>query len=189
MGETDLGIANLALIDLGQPALATGQEASVAGRLFRASFEPTVKEVLRLHPWRCCRAQIKLTQDPDAIPPFGFAFSHRLPSDFVKVIKFEDNIEKFEIVGDHLQCDFDTPELTYVARKPTAQFDSLLVSTIAARLSWRWCKALTESANAAKEYKDVFATIIAEAKFADALDGAPEEQPMGTWASARLSEA
>jgi hypothetical protein len=31
--------------------------------------------------------------------------------------------------------------------------------------------------------------VLADAKFADAIDGAPEDPPLGTWAEARLSEA
>jgi hypothetical protein len=54
---TDLGIANLALIDLGQPVLAVADSTSKAGRLFLTSYEPTVLEILRDHPWRCCRNQ------------------------------------------------------------------------------------------------------------------------------------
>jgi hypothetical protein len=187
-GQTDLEIANLALLDLGQPLLATEQDDSKAGRIFRASFEITVREILRTHPWRCCRMQAILVPDPDAKPPFGFAHSHVLPYDFVKVVKFQQNIDKFEVIGRHLQCDSEAPYLTYVARKPTAYFDDLLVSSIACRCAWRWCLPLTDNATAVEAYKKTFSEIFADAKFADALDGAQEEPPIGTWAQARISE-
>lgn len=187
-GQTDLEIANLALLDLGQPLLATEQDDSKAGRIFRASFEITVREILRTHPWRCCRAQTILVPDPDNKPPFGFAHSHVLPYDFVKVVKFQQHIDKFEVVGRHLQCDSEAPYLTYVARKATPYFDDLLVSSIGARCAWRWCLPLTDNATAVEAYKKTFSEIFADAKFADALDGAQEEPPIGTWAQARISE-
>jgi len=186
-GQSDLGIANLAMIDLGQPALVTGNEDSKAGRIYRAQFEQTVKEILRSHPWRCARRRVILTPDASHQPPFGFAYAAPLPADFVKVIKFNNNIDKFKVTGPYLESDDDGPELTYVARVPTAEFDALLVSSIAARLAWRWCMPLTDSANAAKEYRQAFSDIFADAKFADALDGAPEEPPIGTWAVARMT--
>lgn len=190
MAQTDLGIANLALTDLGQSMLATENDNSKAGRLYRGSYEQTVQEILRAHPWRCARRQAILAPDPDpdTVPPFGFAFALVLPAQFLKVVKFSQNIDKFEVVGTHLQCDDDAPELTYIARVPTGEFDPLLVASIAARLAWRWCIPLTDNAIAATNYQKTFTEIFADAKFADALDGAQEEPPMGTWAQARISE-
>lgn len=187
-GQTDLGIANLALIDLGQPLLATEQDDSKAGRIYRASFQQTVKEILRSHPWRCARKQVQLACDPAAKPPFGFGFACPLPGDFVKVVKFNQHIDKFEVIGRWLQCDDEAPQLTYIARKPTAEFDDLLVASIAGRLAWRWCLPITDNATAVEAYKKTFSEIFSDAKFADALDGAQEEPPIGTWAQARISE-
>ena len=190
-GQTDLGIANLALIDLGQPVLGDGLEQSKAGRLYRASYEPTVREILRAHPWRCARREATLTVDtsPGVGTPFNFDNFCALPSGFVKVVRVNDQIDKFEVIGKWLAVDDDAPKLTYIKRVPTAEFDDLLVSTIAARLSWRWCMAITNSTTQTQQAQKSFMEIFADAKFADAMDGAPEEMPLGTWAQARLSEA
>jgi hypothetical protein len=190
-GMTDLGIANLALIDLGQPVLVTGLEDSKAGRLFRSSFEPTVREILRAHPWRCARREATLTVDasPGVGTPFNFDNFCALPAGFVRVVRVNDQIDKFEVVGKWLAVNDDAPELTYIKRVETSEFDDLLTSTIAARLTWRWCMAITNSITQTQQAQKDFLSIFADAKFADALDGAPEEPPMGTWAQARLSEA
>src|SRR5262245_33521043 len=195
MPQTDLGIANLALTDLAQPLLAVADSTSKPGRLFLATDEPTVLEVLRDHPWRCCRKQALPASDPAATPLFGYAFAFRLPDDFVRTIYVEGdnrgicgNTEPFAVHGAHIFCDVDAFRFTYVARVDTALFDAGLVSTIAARLAWRWCKPFTDSANEIKEYQKAYIELSASAKYADALDGSPDFQPIGTWEQARLSD-
>lgn len=198
MPMTDLGIANLALIDLGQPVLAVADSSSKAGRLFLTSYEPTVLEILRDHPWRCCRAQALLSSDPANAPLFGFALASRLPPDFVKVVYIEGstapadsyagNVEPFARHGQHMHCNIEGARMTYVARKPTAEFDPGLVATIAARLAWRWAKPLTDSSADIKMYMQAFSSISSDAKFADATDGSPDIMPISTWEQARLSD-
>ena len=188
-GTTDVGIANLALVDIGEPTIASFEAEGKAARIMRAVYEPTVLEVLRGHPWRCCRKQVVLAADPDAVPTFGWDAAFPLPSDFVKVIKVNDHIDKFERVGRHLFVNDTAPQLTYTARVPSVYFDPLLVSVVAARLAARVCMTMTDNATAAKGYNEAYAAISGEAKLADAMDGAPEDMPIGTWAQARLSEA
>lgn len=196
MPQTDLGIANLAFIDLGQPPLAVADNSSKAGRLFLASYEPTVLEVLRDHPWRCCRRQAVMASDPSAKPLFGYGLAFRKPNDFVRTVYVEgsnngdlsNNIEPFAVHGDHIFCDIDGFRFTYVARVETAKFDPGLVSTIAARLAWRWCKPFTDSSNEVQTFAKQYADIAASAKYADALDGSPDLQPMSSWEQARLSD-
>jgi len=193
---TDLGIANLALIDLGQPTLAVADRTSKPGRLFLTSYEPTVLEILRSHPWRCCRTQAQPASDPTAKPLFGYALAFRLPPDFVRTVYVEgsnngdvsNNIEPFARHGQHMHCDIEAFRFTYIARKPTYEFDPGLVATIAARLAWRWCKPLTDSANDVKMYMQAYEQIAADAKFADAMDGSPDLQPLSSWEQARLSD-
>jgi len=196
VAQTDLGIANIAFVDLGQPTIAVADSSSKAGRLFLATYEPTVLEVLRDHPWRCCRKQAQLAADPSKKPPFGYANAFRKPDDFVRIIyinggndgTMDANIEPFAVHGDYIHCDIDVPQLTYTARVPTASFDPGLVATIAARLAWRWCKPFTDSTTDIQTYMKAYTDIAAAAKFADALDGSPDLPPMSSWEQARLSD-
>jgi hypothetical protein len=194
MPMTDLGIANLALTDLGQPLLATADSTSKAGRLFLQTYEPTVLEVLRDHPWRCCRAQALMSSDPAAKPLFGYGLAFRLPPKFVKIVyveggnRHEGNVEQFARHGDYLHCDVEGLRLTYVERKEAHEFDPGLVSTIAARLAWRWCRPFTDSANDVQAYQKIYTEVSASAKFNDALDGSPDIMPISTWEQARLSD-
>ena len=196
MPQNDLGIANLALTDLGQPLLATADSQSKAGRLFITTYEPTVREVLRDHPWRCCRRQALLASDPLAKPLFGYGFALRKPDDFIRTVYVEGdnsgelagNIERFAVHGSHIHCDIEGMRFTYVARVETGKFDDGLVATIAARLAWRWCKPFTDSANDVQMYQKAYAEIAASAKYADALDGSPDIFPLSSWEQARLSE-
>ena len=187
-GLTDLDIINLALIELGQPALATLDNTSKPGRIMGALYEPTVKEILFGHPWRCCQKLQVLSVDPDATEPFDFDYACALPADFVRVVKVNDNIDKFRVVGQHIHVDDDAPDLTYTARVPTSEFNPGLVSAIVARLSARACIAITDNATDAKSRADGYLIILADAKFNDSMNGAPEDNPIGTWAQARLSE-
>ena len=196
MPETDLGIANLALTDLGQPLLAVADSTSKAGRLFLATYEPTVLEVLRDHPWRCCRKQAIMASDPAHKPLFGYGLAFRKPDDFVRIVYVDgtnngdlsNNIMPFAVHGDFIHYDREGFMLTYTARVPTAQFDAGLVSTIAARLAWRWCKPFTDSVSELQAYMKTYSEIAASAKYADALDGSPDIPPMSSWEQARLSD-
>ena len=194
MPMTDLGIANLALIDLGQPALATADSTSKAGRLFLTSYEPTVEEILRTHPWRCCRAQALLASDPSAKPLFGYGLACRLPPRFIKVVYFDGintpagNVEMFARHGQFIHTDIEAARLTYIERKDADEFDPGLVSTIAARLAWRWCKPFTDSSTDVQMYMKAYEAISADAKFADALDASPDIMPLSSWEQARLSD-
>jgi hypothetical protein len=176
-------------MQLGQPALATGLEQSPVGRLYRGTFERIVLGVLRSHPWRCCRREAVLTVDAAAGTPFNFDNFCALPEGFVRVVRVNDQIDKFEVIGKWIAVDDDAPELTYIKRVPTGEFDDGLVMTIAARCAASWCLSITESTTRAEALRKEFESVFADAKFADALDGAPEDEPIGTWAEARLSEA
>ena len=185
---TDVDIANLALIQLGQPALASFNDEGQGARLIRAVYEPTVLEVLRSHPWRCCRKRVVLSPDPSETIPFGpFGYAHLLPGDFVGVVKVNNNIDKFERFGRHMLVDDQAPEFTYTARVEEDEFDPGLVSVIAARLAWRLCIPLTDSATQAEQLKKDYSIILQDARFADAVDGAPEDAPLSTWGEARLT--
>jgi len=187
-GLTDVEIANLALNGLGQSPVTSFTEAGKAARLLSSFYEPTVKEVLRTHPWRCCRAIQILAADP-TVPVFGFDYACALPSDFIQVVKVNDNLDKYQVMNGYLQIDDNAPELTYTARKTADAFDPGLVSVISARLEWRLAKPLTDSDTTAAAKKKDYQDILQEARFADALDGAPDDPPMGTWAEARLTGA
>lgn|SRR5262245_7489029 len=196
MPMTDLGIANLALTDLGQPLLAVADSTSKAGRLFVNTYEPTVLEVLRDHPWRSCRKLAILASDPSAKPLFGYDLALRKPNDFVRIVYIEGdnqgdlnaNIEPFAVHGDYIHCNIEGVKLTYTARVPTAQFDAGLVAVLAARLAWRWCKPFTDSSNDVQMYQKAYMEIAATAKYADALDGSPDLAPISTWEQMRLSD-
>ena len=192
---TDLGIANLAFLDLGQPALASADNTSKAGRLYLSTYEPTVREVLRDHPWRCCRKQAIMASDPTATPLYGYPLAFRVPADFVRNVYVQGdnqggsgNIEPFARHGKWIYCAIEGFLFTYIARMPTEYFDDGLVSTIAARLAWRWCKPMTDSANDIKAFMQTYTELSATAKLADAMDGSPDLWPLSSWEQARLSD-
>ena len=66
---TKLDICNQALNRLGQPALATYDEDSKAGRACRAFFDETVNEVIRVFPWNVAITRANL-ENPDTIQPW-----------------------------------------------------------------------------------------------------------------------
>ena len=188
MASSEVEIANLALLALGKPGLTSLNDSGNPALLIRAAYEPTVREVLRMHPWRCCRRKTVLSADPNATPEFGFDDACTLPADFIRVVKVNDNLDQYQVVGKHLHIDDDAPELTYTARRTEDYFDAGLVSTIAARLAVRICFSLTDNASLLKDLRQDYAILSRDAMFADAMDGAPEDQPISTFDEARLSE-
>lgn len=112
-------LCNLALAEISENSITDISEENERARLCSLHLDPTIGEVLRSGKFRCARKRAVLAQDSVA-PGFGYTYSYQLPSDFLRVVSFNDTdpdvITKqlFEIEGSKLLTDESTANLVYV---------------------------------------------------------------------------
>mgnify|MGYP003136795698 FL=1 len=179
-------ISNAALNTLGATNIISLTEDSKAGRLINQRYELVRDAVFRSHNWNSLIKRSELSQDSVA-PAFGYTFKYPLPADCLRVLEFsngtlmypQDNMTDntggpvYVIEGRDLLTDEGTVFIKYIARiEDPNLYDTLLVDTIAARLAFEICYAITGSNAMIATTKALYDEKIKEARFVDATEGA-----------------
>jgi|TARA_R100000482_G_scaffold49096_3_gene17354 hypothetical protein len=179
-------ISNAALNTLGATNIISLTEDSKAGRLINQRYELVRDAVFRSHNWNSLIKRSELSQDSVA-PAFGYTFKYPLPGDCLRVLEFsngtlmypQDNMTDntggpvYVIEGRDLLTDEGTVFIKYIARiEDPNLYDTLLVDTIAARLAFEICYAITGSNAMIATTKALYDEKIKEARFVDATEGA-----------------
>lgn len=184
---TDVDICNLALLDLGQPAISAIGESSKAGRAFAVAYEPTLQELLRDHPWNFARKRETLAADPIA-PAFDWDNRFKLPTKCVRVLEVNDALTKYKIEGRYLLVNDDAPDVIYIERVDESEFDPLFASAFAAVLAARLCIHITDNATAQQGLLAVARDKLDAAKATNAQEVPPDDPPLSTWEQARACD-
>lgn len=168
-------ICNSALNQIGASNIISLTEDSKAGRICNQRYEYVRDSVFRAHPWNCLITRRTLSPDSTA-PTFEFDNAFTLPTDpyCLRVISldFHDIIHRIE--GRKILCNEDTINLIYVGRvTDVAQYDMLLLETIAAALAADIAYPLVGSTSLAQEMRAVYQDKLREARFVDATEGTP----------------
>lgn len=183
---TDVDICNLALLDLGQPAIAAIGENSKAGRAFAVGYEPTLQELLRDHPWNFARKRTVLA--PDETPPaFDWDNRFKLPAKCLRVLEVNNALTKYKIEGRYLLVNDTAPEIIYIERVDESEFDPLFASAVAAVLAARLCIYITDNATASQQLYAIAKDKLDAAKGTNALEVPPDDPPLSTWEQARYA--
>ena len=188
-------IANLALTRLGHFEITALTENTKAGRLCNRHYVSSRASTLRPHP------RNSPTRPPDLArgtpePAFEYTYQFPLPSDFLKIIRTEDEsagyIEDYRIEGtasDGL-CLLSYEEavaIEYIARvEDVAQYDALFVDVLAQRLAMEICVPLTDNSTLYKNVSDIYQMKLREARSVDAQEGTPRDPVVDYWLSARI---
>jgi hypothetical protein len=183
VGKTE--ICNMALTPLGERRIhdidSDTDETAVLCRLY---YDNIVDEVLRSHPWNCAvwyqsLAQLSSTDDDYLIDGYdNYDYQYILPTNpyCLRVLSIPEHPdENYQIVGRYLLSNLETVVLEYIKRitNPT-QFDPLLVSAIAYRLSADLAMRIT---NSEKTRNDMIRIYEWQLNRAGAIDGIESEAP------------
>lgn len=184
-----VGIANLALADLGADPIADFAEGSEEAKLVTLRYDAAVDTVLRAHPWNSAIARAQLAKALVA-PLFGYASAYQLPSDpyCLRALELNDDPELvFKIEGRLLVTDETSALLRYIARvTDTSQYDALLVEALAARLAYDLAYSITGNASLAEAKLKVYEKKIAEARRVDSQEGTPDSITANEWLDSRF---
>lgn len=168
-------ICNSALNQVGASNIISLTEDSKAGRICNQRYDFVRDAVFRSHPWNCLVTRTILAPDSTA-PSFEFDNAFTLPTDpyclRVLNLQYHDIVHRVE--GRKILCDEDTLNLLYVGRvTDPAQYDTLLIETLAAALAADIAYPLVGSATLAQQMRIMYEDKLREARFVDATEGTP----------------
>lgn len=83
MAISDVSIANLALLKLGKPRIASFSDPTVVAAVFNEHY-PLLRDTLQRMGWNFTRAYANLAQSGTA-PLFQFTYAYDLPDDYLRV--------------------------------------------------------------------------------------------------------
>lgn len=83
MAYSEVGIANLALLKLGKPRIASFDDNGAVNQIFAEQFD-TLRDTLLRMGWNFARAYASLAALTDP-PPFQYIYAFQLPSDFIRL--------------------------------------------------------------------------------------------------------
>lgn len=157
ISKTD--ICNNAIGRIGaQRIMDIDDQASKSARICKNTYELTLRELLRMAPWNFAKDRVQLAELSTA-PAFGWAKQFQLPTDFIRLVKFND-IEAgqdepsqfFEIEGRRLLTNEDTARIEYVKYVDDPnQYDSLFAEAMVVLLASKIAVPIRQDESLASE--------------------------------------
>lgn len=171
-------ICNLALYNLGDDAITSLSDTSKRAKLCNAFYAVVRDAVLRAYPWNCAKYTQALALLGTAPTNTNWSAQFTLPTSpyCLWVPKFMNEDLEYEIAGRVLLCDESSVLLNYIMQvTDPGLFDSILVETIAARLSVNLAYPLTGVQSNAKMMWDLYQLKLAEARTQDGMENGEEK--------------
>lgn len=178
-------ICNRALQKLGDVRIVSFADDTKAARECARAYDLVRDGVFRDHPWNSviARAALPALSDP---PAWGYARQYSLPADCLRVVEV-DGVMPWQIEGRRLLSDAAAPlNIRYVRQVlDPAQYDTLLVEALAARLAAELAETLTQS-NSKKEFAErQYAEVLLRARRADSHESTARRLFRSSWLEAR----
>ena len=183
-----VAICNRALSRVGDARITSLEDGTKAAAACNSAYEFIRDEVLRAHPWNSAMARASLAKLSDA-PDFGYDDQYQLPSDCLRVVEVYDSRRPWVIEGRRILSDEGAPlEIRYIKQEtdPTV-YDSLLASTIAARLDLEWAEELTQSNTKRERAMEEYQILLSMARRADGQEMSPMPLEEDDWVLARIA--
>ena len=175
---TEVSICANALRRLGDSPIVSLTDDTERARLCNAFYSDARDDVLRSHPWNFSITRQQLSQ-LSATPLYQYSYQYALPTDpfCLRVLEMEYSDYVFKIehlagTGRVLLTDEGTAKIIYIARiTDTAQFDSLFIDTLTAKLSVDLAYPVTGSVQLQQSMQKLFESKLREARSVDGQEG------------------
>lgn len=133
---TEVDLLNQALAYLGEARVQSLTQNTVSAKYGSDHLRPSVEQVLRLHPWNSALKREKLARIAGE-NAFGPKYSYQLPNEYLKLVRFNDDVDDYRIEGKVIVTDADNVELVYVSYPNNFDLlDAVLVEAIATKLAF-----------------------------------------------------
>lgn len=175
MAESDAEIASNALAILGDAPITSLADDSDRGRLCNRLYTPTMREVLRAHPWNCAKVRVELARNATA-PVWDFTYAFTLPNDpyCLRILEtsLDEDGDEWQIEGRTLVTDVSSVKVLYIGEiSDPARFDSLCEAAFVHRLAAKMAYAVTEHAAKTVDLWNLYAAVLKEARSIDGQEG------------------
>jgi hypothetical protein len=201
MSYTNVQIANLALAKIGDEGgqITSFDQQKKEANLVKKFYEPSLREVLRLHAWNCAKARSQLAQSVTT-PTFGFKYQYALPADCIRVLKIARSTDtqqfyreklEYEINGRMLLTNYDPIYLLYIKYiTDPNQMDDLFIRALYTTLAAKLAYPLTEDSNLVRMLEDELSTVIMpEARRVNSFEGHRIAMVDSEWIEASFTSA
>ncbi|MEE9351523.1 MAG: hypothetical protein V3U78_04630 [Thiotrichaceae bacterium] len=183
---SEVDICNIALSELGEEPIIALSEDSKAARLCNLFFADTRDMVLREHPWNFAIKRASLARLLDN-PIYEFDAQFQLPSDYIRIVKIEDDHLDFRVEGSKLLINTNSVKIEYTSRiTDTAAFDPLFVEALALRLAEKMSYNLADNNALSQFFEQKYRQKMSLAKTIDGQEGIPRSIQSDDWINARL---
>lgn len=178
-------LCNMALSKVGESFIRDIAEESRPAKMCALMFAPVRDCVLRAYPWRFALKRwsaVALKKKP----PFGFANAFQIPSDCLRILTVEDNIE-YAREGDCVLADVPAFNFVGISRvEDPGKFDSLFVSAFTTKLAAELVMSLTSMPALKAQLDREYEAVLTEARRASAKEASPETFAVKGWLEARF---
>lgn len=179
-------ICNKSLDKLGHGPITSLEDGTKAANLCLRNWAIIRDQVLRDHPWNFAVKRSVLAPSSDA-PAWGFTYKFPLPADSLRLLEVRDlSTAEYQVESGHIMANDDALYIRYT-RKVTDpnEFDSLFVDTVATRLAFEICEALTQSNSKKADLWNEYDDSITRAKRADGQENPPVMFEEDEWINVR----
>lgn len=183
MSYTNVQIANMALAKIGDEAsqITSFTEDSKEANLVNKFYEPSLREVLRMHEWKCAMTRAELAQDTST-PVFGWDYQYSLPADCVRPLqlfrtssseRFVKEKVEWRVEGRKVLTNYDQVWMLYVKYLTDPnQMDELFIRCLYTQLAIKLAYPLTEDRQLVALLEDEMANVIMpEARRVNSFEG------------------
>jgi|JI10StandDraft_1071094.scaffolds.fasta_scaffold02236_15 hypothetical protein len=164
---------NKALAHLGAKRLLSPTDNSPLATACGDAYPSDRDAVLRMHPWNCAIARYdlnRLTTDVTEVDD-GSVYAFQLPSDCLRILDVAITGDVWRREGDRIITDSATCAIRYVQRiTDVVSFDPLLAECIALKMAATLALNGIGSRERAIDMERRFDAMMAEARYADALE-------------------
>ena len=175
---TEVSICSNALRRLGDDPITSLTDDTERARLCNAFYIPSRDQVLRSHPWNFAITRATLAKLSDT-PAYEYSYQYALPNDpyCLRVLEMEYKdyifkIEHYASQGRVLLTNESTAKILYIAKvTDTAQFDSMFVDVLTAKLAVDLAYPVTNSVKLQEQMQRLFQQKLSEARSVDGQEG------------------
>lgn len=175
----------MALALVGEEHINSLTEANKPARFCNDHYPNIRDRVLRAGTWNSATKRSALALDATA-PAFEFSNAFQLPSDFLRLLKIENERTDHRVEADKLLSSEGSMNIIYIFQlTDVSKMDPLLQETIATLLAAELAIPIANNLNLHRSLTALYADRLAEARLHDALESPVEVIESTRWVDAR----
>lgn len=192
--NTWLPIANSALTLVGTRLIATPQDTSKECVLVMTNWDTYRRAILRDGIWTFAKQYTALAADPNFAPSQGYTTRFPLPTDFIRLVDFNDikgNSDgtgaPYRVMAGFIYTNMSYGNLTYICdAKVIAFYDPLFCEAFSAYIAAKLANTLTGSPALAEDAEKMYKVAMQKARFVGSVEDPSVQLDVDIWLQSRV---